>query len=113
GLDRILPVHADDERIMTCFLEFRRKAVTVTDVIHRRREGIWRMEKSSYQKLRLAPAWVAEQLTRAGLHVIRNETAGGMQAVAARKPPRTDLENRESLDESQPGALAKRPFPTH
>ena len=88
GVDRILPIRADDDRIMTCILDFGPETVTVTDVIHRRQDGEWRMEKSSYQKLRLAPRWVAEQLTRTGFHLARNEGVGRMQAVVARKPGR-------------------------
>jgi SAM-dependent methyltransferase len=85
GLDRILPIRADDDCIMTCILDFHDKTVTVTDVIHRRENGGWIMEKSSYEKLRLAPRWIAEQLTHAGLRIDRNEPVGRLQAVVARK----------------------------
>jgi len=60
--------------------------LTVTDIIHHRENGEWRMEKSSYEKLRLAPVWVANQLKDAGFLIDRDEPAGRMQAIVARKP---------------------------
>ena len=85
GIDRILPIRADDDRIMTCILDFHDQTVTVTDVVHRRENGAWMSEKSSYEKLRLAPSWVADQLSRAGFRIDRNEPAGRLHAVVARK----------------------------
>jgi SAM-dependent methyltransferase len=86
GLDRILPVRADDTRIMTCILDFGAERVTVTDVIHHRENGSWRMEKSSYEKLRLSPHSVVEELISAGFEVVQNMPVGRMHAVVARKP---------------------------
>jgi SAM-dependent methyltransferase len=86
GLDRILPIRADDDRIMTCFLDFGPERVTVTDIIHTRESGAWRMEKSSYEKLRLTPAWVVEEIASAGFDVLQNKPSGRMHAVVARKP---------------------------
>jgi SAM-dependent methyltransferase len=85
GLDRILPIRADNDRIMTCILDFGPDRVTVTDVIHRRENGAWQMEKSSYEKLRLSPVWVAAELAGSGFKVVRNEPAGRMQAMVGRK----------------------------
>jgi SAM-dependent methyltransferase len=87
GLDRILPIRADDERIMICILYFGPKRVTVTDVVHRRENGDWTLDKGSYEKLRLSRASVAEQLSSTGFDVVTNEPAGRMQAIVARKPP--------------------------
>ena len=86
GIDRFIPVRAENDRIMMCVLDFHPETVTVTDIVHRRDDGDWRMEKSSYEKLRLPAAWVEKQLTNAGFRVVRNEPAGRMQAVVARKP---------------------------
>ena len=68
GTDRFLPVQADDTRIMTCFLEYKSSdAVTVHDLIYVRGEGGWKLNKSSYEKLRLGSSWVAG-FTQSRLH---------------------------------------------
>jgi SAM-dependent methyltransferase len=67
GSDRFIPVRAERDRIMTCFLEDEGDAVRVHDLIHTRRpDESWRLSTSSYRKLRLAPAWVAQLLTESG-----------------------------------------------
>jgi SAM-dependent methyltransferase len=88
GLDRFLPVHADENRIMTCFLEEDGEAVRVHDLLHHRTpEGSWELRKSSYRKIRLAPAWVASRLSEEGFTVDR-PTVGPrrMQVISARRP---------------------------
>jgi len=86
GLDRFIPLHGDDQRVMTCFLEYTSpEAVVVNDLIHVRDDaGRWILKKSSYQKLRLARAWVREQMEAAGLTIVR-ERAERMVTLAATK----------------------------
>jgi SAM-dependent methyltransferase len=86
GLDRIVPIRATDDRIMTCILDFGPERVTVTDVIHLRGNTAWQMMKSSYEKLRLRPHWVAAALASCGFEVLRNEPAAHLHAVVAVKP---------------------------
>jgi SAM-dependent methyltransferase len=74
GLARFIPVHSDDQMIMTCFLEDDGPGgVRVHDLIHRRTADGWELSKGSYRKLRLGPAQVAEQLRAAGLAVAEPE----------------------------------------
>jgi len=68
-------------------LEYGDTTVTVHDLLHRREGGSWRLGVSSYPKLRLAPQWVAERLSSAGLSVRRDAVPGGMVRMTARKPP--------------------------
>jgi SAM-dependent methyltransferase len=86
GVDRFLPVQADDSRIMTCFLEFSSPdTVTVHDIVHVRENGVWIMKKSSYPKLRLASAWIGEGLRAAGFTEVREQTSGRMLLTIAAK----------------------------
>ena len=85
GLDRFLPVRADDRRIMTCVLEYEPESVVVNDLIHVRDGSGWRLHKSSYRKLRLAPAALATELDEIGFVVDHNRPAGRMHAISARK----------------------------
>ncbi|GAA5018796.1 class I SAM-dependent methyltransferase [Actinopolymorpha pittospori] len=88
GLDRFIPVRADQHRIMTCFLEDEGDAVRVTDLIHMKDpDGSWRLGKSSYRKLRLPPVWVAGQLREAGFAVAHLEPGPrGTCVITARRP---------------------------
>lgn len=55
---------------MLCVLDYDEpETVTVNDLIYTRGAEGWRLAKSSYPKLRLAPDWVRDQLTCAGLEV--------------------------------------------
>lgn len=60
--DRFLSVRSDEQRILTCFLEYGAEQVTVYDLLQERAETDWWLSVSSYQKLRLDPAWVAASL---------------------------------------------------
>jgi hypothetical protein len=84
GLDRFLPIWADDTRIMTCFLEYTTSdAVTVHDLIHTRGENGWSLNKSSYQKLRLACGWVVGALRQVGFTRVREAPFGRLLMVVA------------------------------
>jgi hypothetical protein len=85
GDQRFILVRADEERILTCFLEYQENFVTVHDVLNQREDGAWRQRVSSYQKLRLAPEWVAAQLTEHGLEVSRGTGRSGMVRIVAVK----------------------------
>ena len=55
GDQRFLLVRSDENRILTCFLEYSDKTVLVHDVLHERAAAKWQLRLSSYLKLRLAP----------------------------------------------------------
>ena len=86
GDGRFILVRGDEERILTCFLEYADTTVTVHDLLHQREGGSWRLHASSYSKLRLSPQRVAEQLSSLGLSVRRDTASGGMIRIAARAP---------------------------
>jgi 2-polyprenyl-3-methyl-5-hydroxy-6-metoxy-1,4-benzoquinol methylase len=83
GDARFIPVRSDAERILTCFLEYADTTVTVHDLLQQHEGSMWRLRVSSYPKLRLAPQWVADQLTSLGLTVHRDTAAGGMIRIRA------------------------------
>lgn len=85
GDQRFILVRADEKRILTCFLEFGDASVTVHDVLTEKDQGNWRQKVSAYPKLRLAPDWVAAQLTGRGFSVRRDSTANGMARIVATK----------------------------
>jgi hypothetical protein len=85
GEQRFIPVRADEERILTCFLEYGEEHVVVHDLLHEKKDGRWRQSIGSYPKIRLAPAWVAAKLSEQGFAVKRDTTASGMTRIVATK----------------------------
>src|SRR5450631_798939 len=55
GDGRFILVRRDEQRILTCFLEYADTIVTVHDLLHEQEAGQWRLRVSSYPKLRLSP----------------------------------------------------------
>jgi len=85
GLDRFVPVRGDNERIMTCFLEYEPDTVIVHDLIYLRQGEGWDLRKSAYRKLRLSHVWVHSQLVAQGFEVQSQEQAFGVWTVVAVK----------------------------
>ncbi len=81
GDARFIPVRADENRILTCFLEYAEEHVTVHDVLNTKEQGRWRQTVSSYPKLRLAPERVAARLSELGFSVRRDAAANGMARI--------------------------------
>jgi hypothetical protein len=82
---RFIPVRSDENRILTCFLEYSDTHVTVHDVLHEREASKWKMRVSSYQKLRLAPAWLVHILESFGFRVRRESGMAGMVRLVAQR----------------------------
>ena len=70
--DRFIPVKSDDQRILTCLLEYLPKRVRVTDLLHERTEAGWQQKVSSYYKIRLAKQAVVGAMQDSGLKIIQD-----------------------------------------
>jgi SAM-dependent methyltransferase len=85
GNDRFIPVRSDEQRTLTCFLEYGVSTVTAHDLLHERDGDRWRLRVSSYPKLRLSPDWVVQTLRGLGLDARLEQRPGKMPLVTARK----------------------------
>lgn len=85
GDARFILVRRDENRILTCFLEYGPDAVTVHDLLTERSDGQWVQKVSSYSKLRLAPDWVESKLQAVGLKSRRETAPSGMVRVVGTK----------------------------
>jgi hypothetical protein len=83
GDARFIPVRADDQRILTCFLEERAEHVVVHDLLHERVDGAWRLRLGSYTKLRLQPEALVASCRAAGLHARIEPGPRGMLRLLA------------------------------
>jgi SAM-dependent methyltransferase len=87
GIDRFIPVRSDEDKIMTCFLEFENaESVVVHDLIYVRESAGWSLNKSSYRKMRLGIDWVCEELGAAGFTAVSQDLSGRLVALAATRP---------------------------
>lgn len=85
GTARFIPVRSDDDRILTCFLEYGDETVTVHDILHVRDEsGGWTTTVSAYPKLRLDPAWLEAQLQGLGFQTKLEPGSRGMVRLIGR-----------------------------
>lgn len=87
GVDRFVPVRSTEDRIMLCFLDYAAvDIVAVHDIVYTLAADGWEMQTSSYPKLRLAPAWIIDRLSAAGLQVrYHHQQPSGMWATVAER----------------------------
>lgn len=87
GNARFLPIRSDTERIFTCFLEaVDETRVRVHDIVHERSGAGFTQRVSSYEKLRIAPEWMDQELSASGFRI---ETATAEQGWVTRVARRT------------------------
>ena len=67
GDARFIPVRADENRILTCFLEYGDDHVDVHDLLYERQGSLWQFKVSGYRKLRLSPGLGGRRTSRRGL----------------------------------------------
>jgi len=84
GAARFIPVHSDENRILTCFLEYGDETVTVHDIMHVRKGTGWTTEVSAYPKLRLDPAWVEGKMKHLGFDTVLESGNRGMVRIVGR-----------------------------
>jgi 2-polyprenyl-3-methyl-5-hydroxy-6-metoxy-1,4-benzoquinol methylase len=84
GDQRFIPVRSDDNRILTCFLEYEPEALVVHDILHERTSQGWQTRVSHYRKLRLSPEHVVASLQSSGFSVHRETGMRGMVRLVAR-----------------------------
>jgi 2-polyprenyl-3-methyl-5-hydroxy-6-metoxy-1,4-benzoquinol methylase len=87
GADRFIPVRSEEKRIFTCFLDYGPTHVTVHDILHTREGANWHQTVSAYEKIRLSPEFVREQLLVAGLNPIHDDRTAGLVTFIAQRAP--------------------------
>jgi SAM-dependent methyltransferase len=88
GTGRFIPVRADADRILTCFLEDRGDHVAVHDILHERDGSTWKTRVGCYPKLRLSSAALRDIFNAVGLHATVAPGPRGMLRLVADAAPR-------------------------
>lgn len=83
--DRFIPIKSDDEKILTCFLEYFPDKVRVTDLLYEKEGGNWTKRVSSYEKIRLDKQLVTRFLSRSGFSIAASQFEKGVVTIVAKK----------------------------
>lgn len=83
--DRFIPVRSDENKILTCFLEYFPEHVMVHDILYEKQHGKWNQKISAYPKLRLDELWIVKFLFKSKIRVIRSQVINRMVYLIAEK----------------------------
>lgn len=83
--DRFIPVKSDENRILTCCLDYTLERVQVTDLLYTRLAGSWQQRVSSYYKVRVSPDQITGFLESSGFQILFTETVNRMITIIAQK----------------------------
>jgi len=82
---RFILVKSDENRILTCFLEYFQNKVKVTDLLHERFNGEWIQKASSYFKIRITNKMIEKLVTGSGFKIVKSEVINRMYYLTAEK----------------------------
>lgn len=82
---RFIPVKNDDDRILTCILEYESERIKVTDLLYEKTKNGWNPKVSSYFKVRIKPNEVVDYINNHGLTLTFNEPFNRMYTIIAEK----------------------------
>lgn len=85
GAQRFIPVKSDENRILTCFLEYFPEQVIVHDILHEKKDGRWEQKVSAYPKLRLDEEIVTKLLLRNKFRIVSSQMLNRMIYLIAEK----------------------------
>lgn len=85
GVSRFIPVQSDEDKILTCFLEYGPDHVNVYDIFYGKTDTGWKLTKSRYKKLRIGADWVKEKLQELGFFLTFYELRKGFIVLVAVK----------------------------
>lgn len=85
GDERFIPVKSDENKILTCFLEYSDEFVKVTDMLHEKSGGEWIQQVSSYNKVRILPEEINSYLKQSGFEIESDEILNRMIYIVAIK----------------------------
>lgn len=84
-MQRFIPVKSDEDKILTCFLEYFENKVRVTDLFHERINGQWVQRVSSYLKVRITNQMIEHLINQTGFKILICEAIAGMNYRVAEK----------------------------
>ena len=84
-IQRFIPVKSDENRILTCVIDYSDDKITVTDLLHEKINGTWIQKISSYDKLRIRTDYIIDKAEKIGFSIIENENKNRMIHLLLKK----------------------------
>lgn len=78
GAGRVIPVRQDENRIMTCVLDYEETKVLVTDICWEQTPNGWEQHAGCYEKVRIPPVFVHTLLNKLGMGLVYEGVNMGM-----------------------------------
>jgi SAM-dependent methyltransferase len=85
GLDRLIPVRTDENKLMAVFLEYEETNVKVHDMIFIKGTSGWDLKKSVYKKLRLGADQIEGFLENIDFKITSSQEQEGFTVIVAQK----------------------------
>ena len=85
GNQIFIPVKNDEQRILTCVLNYEPQKVKVSDLLWEKDSNGWEQKVSSYYKIRVSPVQVERLLRNNGFEIQLNTLENGMCHIIAQK----------------------------
>ncbi|AYD48339.1 class I SAM-dependent methyltransferase [Arachidicoccus soli] len=85
GDNRFIPVKSDENKILTCCLDYFDDRILVTDLLHAKTDAGWQQMVSSYYKIRINESWLIKLLKNIGFDILVHETVNRMIIIIAQK----------------------------
>ncbi len=85
GLDRIIPVKSDDNKILTCILDYEDEYVNVTDLLYEKTNNVWKQKVSTYKKVRLLTNEIIGYIEANGMTITFNQLVNRLTTIIATK----------------------------
>lgn len=83
--NRFIPVKSDENKILTCIVEYEDEFVRVTDLLHEKANDGWVQKVSSYKKVRLLTNEVVEMLLTNNFEIEVNRVVNRLTTIVASK----------------------------
>jgi 2-polyprenyl-3-methyl-5-hydroxy-6-metoxy-1,4-benzoquinol methylase len=73
GENRFIPVKSDEDRILTCILDYQPEYVIVTDLLHEKKGNSWKQHVSSYKKVRVTTEMIVKMIEQTNMTIQLNQ----------------------------------------
>jgi ubiquinone/menaquinone biosynthesis C-methylase UbiE len=105
GSDRFISVKEDDNRILTCFLEYFPNKIMVTDLLYEKVNNSWVQKVSSYNKVRLTKDIVLSFMVQSGFTITTEKLINRFVTIIADKSIGTLIPNKNASQRNGGGCL--------
>jgi 2-polyprenyl-3-methyl-5-hydroxy-6-metoxy-1,4-benzoquinol methylase len=85
GENRFIPIKSDENKILTCILDYQPEYVIVTDLLHEKIGNSWKQKVSFYKKVRVTTEMIVKIIEQTNMKIQFNQIINGMTTTIADK----------------------------